>query len=101
MTELRPRSFLFENVAIFGQKRGRKYLSELQERLSSDYLSFPNFYCSSDFGKSPQRTLRIRFGNDTKASNTEIPSRVKPLTCLKKVLRHSSSQRQATCTVSL
>lgn len=71
--EVRPKFFLLENVAIFGQKRGRKYLSELQKRLSSDYLSFPNFYCSSDFGLAQTRQRFILVGQ-----RTDLPGAFRP-----------------------
>lgn len=52
--ELRPRFFFFENVAIFGQKRGREYLREMASELSGyDILS--RFVNSADFGLAQTR----------------------------------------------
>ena len=47
--ELWPRFFFFENVAIFGQKRGKHYISMMHEMLS-DYEISHRFVNSADFG---------------------------------------------------
>jgi len=67
--ELRPRYFLFENVAIFGQKRGRQYIDEMAERLV-DYKLFPGFYNSADFGLAQTRERFVMVGQrrDQKSS---------------------------------
>lgn len=52
--ELRPRFFFFENVAIFGQKRGKRYLSLMHERLA-DYELNASFANSADFGLAQTR----------------------------------------------
>ena len=52
--ELRPRVVLFENVAIFGQKRGRRYLDLMRQELS-EYRLFPHFYNCADYGLAQTR----------------------------------------------
>lgn len=59
--ELRPRYFLFENVAIFGQKRGRHYIDEMAHRLK-DYRLFPGFYNSANFGLAQTRERFVMIG---------------------------------------
>lgn len=59
--ELRPRYFLFENVAIFGQKRGRQYVEEMQAQLH-DYTLLPGFYNSADFGLAQTRERFVMVG---------------------------------------
>lgn len=59
--EANPRTFLLENVAIFGKKRGKKYLALLQERLS-DYALYPEFYNSADYGLAQTRSRFILVG---------------------------------------
>lgn len=55
--EIQPKFFLMENVAIFGQKRGRRYLQEIVDRLV-DYQLYPKFYNSADYGL-PQTRMRF------------------------------------------
>jgi DNA (cytosine-5)-methyltransferase 1 len=59
--ELHPKFFLFENVAIFGQKRGRQYLQEMFDTLA-DYVIYPHFYNSSDYGLAQTRERFIAVG---------------------------------------
>ncbi|MCB9914976.1 MAG: DNA cytosine methyltransferase [Planctomycetes bacterium] len=59
--ELVPRTFLFENVAIFGQKRGRPYLRFMQEHLS-EYALFPHFYNCADYGLAQTRERFVVVG---------------------------------------
>lgn len=59
--ELKPRYFLFENVAIFGQKRGRAYVREMSERLK-EYNLLPGFYNSADFGLAQARERFVMVG---------------------------------------
>ena len=47
--ELHPRFFFFENVAIFGQKRGREYIAMIHEELA-DYEISHTIVNSADFG---------------------------------------------------
>lgn len=49
VSELRPRFFFFENVAIFGQKRGKHYVALMHETFE-EYEISPCFINSSDFG---------------------------------------------------
>lgn len=52
--EIQPRFFFFENVAIFGQKRGKQYLKTMHERFS-DYEISSSFVNSADFGLPQSR----------------------------------------------
>jgi len=54
VSDLRPKSFLFENVAIFGQKRGLAFLEVMKESLSG-YRLYPNFFNSADYGLAQTR----------------------------------------------
>jgi DNA (cytosine-5)-methyltransferase 1 len=59
--EMQPRFFLFENVAIFGQKRGRKYIEEFRKTLTG-YNLFPRFYNSADYGLAQTRERFMMVG---------------------------------------
>lgn len=59
--ELEPRFFFFENVAIFGQKRGREYLREMVSELVS-YDIQCEFFNSADFGLAQTRERFIIVG---------------------------------------
>ena len=61
VTELEPKFFLFENVAIFGQIRGRQYLDEMAERLKK-YEFYPHFYNAADYGLPQTRERFIMVG---------------------------------------
>ena len=60
--ELRPKFFFFENVAIFGQKRGREYVAEMH-RLLDDYQVQFNFVNSADFGLAQTRERFLVVGH--------------------------------------
>lgn len=49
VNELLPRFFFFENVAIFGQKRGKHYIAMMHDTFG-DYEISPCFINSADFG---------------------------------------------------
>ena len=59
--EIQPRTLLFENVAIFGKKRGRGYLDLMQRELS-DYRLFPHFYNCADYGLAQTRERFVMVG---------------------------------------
>jgi len=59
--ETRPRAFLFENVAIFGQKRGAPFVAEIKEVLD-DWAVSCFQVCGSDFGLAQSRTRFIMIG---------------------------------------
>jgi DNA (cytosine-5)-methyltransferase 1 len=59
--ETKTRAFLFENVEIFGQKRGGDLISEIREQLSG-YSIYTYFVCSSDFGLAQRRGRFIMIG---------------------------------------
>lgn len=59
--EMEPRFFIFENVAIFGQKRGLTYLQEMQKKFNR-YELYPNFYNAADYGLAQTRERFIIVG---------------------------------------
>jgi DNA (cytosine-5)-methyltransferase 1 len=61
----KARAFIFENVEIFGQKRGSDLISEIRDRLST-YEIFTFFVCSSDFGLAQRRGRFLMIGIDKK-----------------------------------
>jgi DNA (cytosine-5)-methyltransferase 1 len=61
--ELSPRAFLFENVEIFGQKRGGDLIEEIRDRLSN-YRIFTYFVNSADFGLAQRRGRFLMIGID-------------------------------------
>jgi DNA (cytosine-5)-methyltransferase 1 len=61
VTEVAPRFLLFENVAIFGQKRGRVYVAQMSASLT-DYVLYPRFYNSADYGLAQTRERFIIVG---------------------------------------
>ncbi|MEZ5323723.1 MAG: DNA cytosine methyltransferase [Verrucomicrobiales bacterium] len=67
--ELRPKIFVFENVAIFGQKRGRQYVKAMHEKLHSYQIDF-TFVNSADFGlaQTRERFLVVGKRSDISAS---------------------------------
>jgi DNA (cytosine-5)-methyltransferase 1 len=58
---LKPKYFILENVAIFGQKRGRVYLDELASILK-DYTLYPHFYNAADYGLAQTRERFVLVG---------------------------------------
>lgn len=73
--ELNPRAFLFENVEIFGQKRGKDLIDEIKEKLFN-YTIYTYFICSSDYGVAQKRGRFIMIGID-KLENASIPRLLK------------------------
>lgn len=59
--EMFPRAFLFENVAIFGQKRGAALIHEMEAMLSAYHVHCFQV-CSSDFGLAQTRSRFIMIG---------------------------------------
>jgi len=59
--DLEPRFFLFENVAVFGQKRGRTYVEEILIKLEL-YNIYPHFYNCADYGLAQTRERFIIVG---------------------------------------
>lgn len=68
INEINPRAFLFENVEIFGQKRGKEIIHELKSKLSN-YNIYSFFICSSDFGVAQKRGRFIMIGVDKNESD--------------------------------
>ncbi len=66
--EVHPRAFIFENVQIFGQKRGRELIDYMEDRLS-DYSIHRFFVMGSDFGLAQRRSRFVMIGvhKDTSA----------------------------------
>ncbi|EMY0612441.1 DNA cytosine methyltransferase [Yersinia enterocolitica] len=73
--ELNPRAFLFENVEIFGQKRGKDLIEEIRQKLHG-YKIYTFFICSSDFGVAQKRGRFIMIGIDNNEKNS-IPKLIK------------------------
>jgi len=59
--EISPKFFIFENVAIFGQKRGKKYIDEMITKFSN-YMLHPHFYNSADYGLAQTRERFVIVG---------------------------------------
>ncbi|MCF7787038.1 MAG: DNA cytosine methyltransferase [Prosthecobacter sp.] len=59
--ELRPRFFLFENVAIFGQKRGKAYVKQMHDDLCEYEINF-RLVNSADFGLAQTRERYLIVG---------------------------------------
>ena len=68
--EIKPRFILFENVAIFGQLRGRRYFNEMKTRLS-DYRLTPHFCNAADYGL-PQTRERFVIVGQRRDQNTSF-----------------------------
>jgi DNA (cytosine-5)-methyltransferase 1 len=79
--EMKPRFFLFENVAVFGQKRGKALLQEMELRLT-DYLLYPHFYNSADYGVAQTRQRFILVG---KHKDVKAPFKIPAPTVTKRV----------------
>ncbi|MCR6643379.1 MAG: DNA cytosine methyltransferase [Terricaulis sp.] len=73
--EMCPKAILFENVQIFGQKRGQPFLEEIEETLRDYHLSYFQV-CGSNFGLAQTRSrfLMIGLRKDLGAAN--------PMLCL-------------------
>ena len=69
VNELRPRFFFFENVAIFGQKRGKQYLAMMHDTFG-DYEISPCFINSANFGlpQARERFLVVGRRRDVKGA---------------------------------
>lgn len=61
VSEIHPRAFLFENVAIFGQKRGLPLIEEIGDMLA-DYSITCLQVCGSDFGLAQTRGRFLMIG---------------------------------------
>lgn len=61
VNETKARAFVFENVEIFGQKRGDDLIEEIRYRLSN-FRIFTYFVCSSDFGLPQKRGRFLMIG---------------------------------------
>lgn len=59
--EVHPRSFIFENVQIFGQKRGRELIDYIEESLPS-YRIYRFFVSAEDFGLAQRRGRFLMIG---------------------------------------
>lgn len=59
--ELTPRFFLLENVAMFGQKRGKIFVEAIKALLE-DYDLFPHFYNTADYGLAQTRQRFVIVG---------------------------------------
>jgi DNA (cytosine-5)-methyltransferase 1 len=64
VTETKARAFIFENVEIFGQLRGREFLEFANELLSEKYSLYRFFVSASDFGLAQTRGRFLLLGLD-------------------------------------
>ncbi len=74
VTEINPRFFIMENVAMLGQKRGEEFLKKFSKILC-DYELFPHFYNAADYGLAQTRQRFIIVGKHKDVSAPfEIPN---------------------------
>lgn len=59
--ELQPKCFVLENVAMFGQVRGRVFVEQIG-RLLEDYDITPHFYNCADYGLAQSRRRWVAVG---------------------------------------
>jgi DNA (cytosine-5)-methyltransferase 1 len=59
--EIRPKAFLFENVQIFGQKRGKEFIDQIEATLT-EYRIYRFFVNSSEFGLAQRRDRFMMIG---------------------------------------
>jgi len=86
VNEIMPKAFIFENVAIFGQKRGLKYIAEMNSKLTK-YSLFPHFYNCSKYGLAQARERFIVVGlRKDISSSFKIPQPLKKKVCVKDVI---------------
>ena len=62
ITDVNPKYFLLENVAMLGQKRGRHYTDHVLKSLASSYRFYPHFYNAADYGLAQTRERFILIG---------------------------------------
>ena len=70
--ETSPRFFLLENVDQLGQKRGVTFVEELARRLS-EYILYPRFYNSADFGVPQTRNRYVVVGKRRSITSAFAP----------------------------
>lgn len=82
-----PRSFIFENVAIFGQKRGESHLKEMREVLRG-YEITSHFYNCADYGlaQTRERFVVVGIRRDLGLAFTPPPLSTRPWTTVGEVL---------------
>lgn len=85
--EMQPKTFLLENVAIFGQKRGKKYLDELSFSLDNYYL-YPDYYNSADYGlaQKRQRFILVAVRKDVQSIFKKPPPTVRTYATIKEAI---------------
>jgi DNA (cytosine-5)-methyltransferase 1 len=88
VNEIHPRFFFFENVAIFGQKRGKHYVALMHETFR-EYEISSRFINSADFGLAQARERFLVVGRRRDVSGAfSFPDRiVKHHTTIGEVLR--------------
>ncbi|KAF5032903.1 Modification methylase HaeIII [anaerobic digester metagenome] len=69
VNDIQPKFFLFENVAIFGQKRGREFFGKMKA-VFSNYTLYPKFYNCADYGLAQTRERFIVVG---KRNDLNVP----------------------------
>lgn len=72
--EIEPRAFIFENVAIFGKKRGQGYRGLMRDQLAA-YDLYPHFYNCADYGLAQTRERFVMVGlRRDQGVRFEVPS---------------------------
>jgi DNA (cytosine-5)-methyltransferase 1 len=83
VNETGARAFIFENVAIFGQKRGQDFIQEIKELLC-EYDIYTFFICASAFGLAQRRGRFIMIGlNSSLGCNFPVLETTKKLVTIK------------------
>lgn len=86
--QIMPKAFLFENVQIFGQKRGRELIDFVEEALPA-YSIYKFFVNSADFGLAQRRDRFVMIGLriDLKCEAPVLMSVARPKT-VRQVIGH-------------
>ncbi|WP_425992187.1 DNA cytosine methyltransferase [Brevundimonas sp. TWP2-3-2] len=83
VTEMSPKIFLFENVEVFGQKRGEELISRMADILAA-YEMFGFFVCSSDFGLARTRSRFLMIGQ---RRDLNLPEPILPFSNFRPTIR--------------
>lgn len=79
VTELRPQSFLLENVSQLAQARGRHLVATVAQALDGEYELTGHFYTAANYGVAQTRERFILVGVRTDVTGTfEVPRPTTP-----------------------
>ncbi len=91
VTEMMPRGFIFENVEIFGQKRGVDLVKEISEKLQA-YKVYKFFVNSAEFGLAQRRGRFIMIGIRRDVNHSQpILERENEIVTIRDVIGHLPS----------